>query len=124
MECSVLNAHLIGKNIVPSPSCICGGFESPYHFLFVCPKYTVARNMYLPNNITNYTTHDLLFGKKSEPVSEMKDSFYRCKTSSLNQVGSWIPLDERFCPSPNLRHHLHLFMIITFTRGYLSLGSG
>ena len=43
-----------------------------------------------------------------------------------NQVGSWITLDERFCPSPKMRHHLHLFIIITFTftRGYLSLGSG
>ena len=34
MECSSLNSHLFRKNIVPSPSCICGGFESPYHFLF------------------------------------------------------------------------------------------
>ena len=61
MECSTLNAHLYRKNIVPSPSCICCGFESPYHFLFVCPKYTVARDMFLLKNLTNYTTHDLLF---------------------------------------------------------------
>ena len=54
---------------------------------------------------------------------KMKDSFYKCKTLSSNQVGSWMPLAERFCPSPKLRHHLHLFMIIFFTRGYLSLGS-
>ena len=52
-----------------------GGFESPYQFLFVCPKYTVARNMYLPNNRTNYTTRDLLFGKESEPVSENERLF-------------------------------------------------
>ena len=127
MECSALNAHFYGKNIVPCPSCICGGFESPYHFLFVCPKYTVARNMYLPNNLTDYTTHDLLFGKESEPVSENETLFLQVQDFIIkNQVGSWIPLDERFCPSPKIRHHLHLFIIITFTftRGYLSLGSG
>ena len=74
MECSALNAHLYRNNIVPSPSCICGGFENPYHFLFVCPKYTVAKNMFFPNNLTNYTTQDLLLGKEREPVSEKKDS--------------------------------------------------
>ena len=35
MECSSLNSHLFRKNIVPSPSCICGGFESTYHFFKV-----------------------------------------------------------------------------------------
>ena len=75
MECSALNARLYRKNTVPIPSCICGGFESPYHFLFVCPKYTVARNMSLPSNLTNYTTRDLLFGKESEPVSENERLF-------------------------------------------------
>ena len=63
-------------------------------------------------------------GLKVNQFLKMKDSFYRCKTSSLNQAGSWIPLAERFCPSPKLRHHLHLFMTITFTHGYLLLGSG
>ena len=29
MECSSLNAHLYKKKIVPSPTCACGGFESP-----------------------------------------------------------------------------------------------
>ena len=68
MECSALNSHLYRKNIVPSPSCICGGFESPHHFLFVCSRYNAARNRYLPNNLMNYSTHDLLFGKENEPV--------------------------------------------------------
>ena len=124
MECSALNAHLYRENIVPSPSCICGGFESPYHFHFVYPKCTVARNMFLPNNLTNYTTHDPYLGRKVNQFLKMKYSFYWCKTLPSNQVGSWIPLAVRFCPSPKLRHHLHLFMIIIFTRGYLSLGSG
>ena len=69
MECSALNSHLYRKNIVPSPSCICGGFESPHHFLFVCSIYNAARNRYLPNNLMNYSTHDLLFGKENEPRS-------------------------------------------------------
>ena len=40
MECSSLNSHLYSKNIINSPSCSCGGFESAYHFFFVCPIYT------------------------------------------------------------------------------------
>ena len=39
MDCSSLNAHLYRKNIVLSPSCSCGGFESAYHFFFKCPNY-------------------------------------------------------------------------------------
>ena len=31
--------------------------------------------MYLLNNPMNYTTHDLLFGKESEPVSENERLF-------------------------------------------------
>ena len=34
LECSSLNAHLYRKNIVPEPTCQCGGFESSYHFFF------------------------------------------------------------------------------------------
>ena len=43
---------------------------------------------------------------------------------AVNQVGSRIPLAERICPSPKLRHHLHLNVIIYFTREYMLLGSG
>ena len=32
MGFSKLNSHLYSKNIVPSPSCACGVFESCYHF--------------------------------------------------------------------------------------------
>ena len=69
LECSSLNSHLYKKNIVPSPSCLCSGFGSSNHFLLVCPRYTVARNLYfkLPNDLSNFTTHDLLFGKDNEP---------------------------------------------------------
>ncbi|MEW8546433.1 MAG: reverse transcriptase domain-containing protein, partial [Candidatus Thiodiazotropha sp.] len=55
MECSSLNSHLYRKNIVPSPSCLCGGFESSAHFFFTCPRYTPARNRYLPNDLDNFT---------------------------------------------------------------------
>ena len=34
MECSSLNSDLFRKNIVPSPSCSCGGFESAFHFSY------------------------------------------------------------------------------------------
>ena len=37
MECSSLNAHHYRKNIVPSPTCSGGGFESTCHF-FPVPK--------------------------------------------------------------------------------------
>ena len=43
MACSSLNSDLYRKNIVPSPSCACGGFESAYHFFFICPKYNATR---------------------------------------------------------------------------------
>ena len=35
MQCSSLNADLYRKNIIPSPSCSCGGFESANHFFYV-----------------------------------------------------------------------------------------
>ena len=66
MECSSLNSHLYHKNIVDSPSCLCGGFESAYHFLFVCPRFAAARNSYIPSNLHNYSTRDLLFGCESK----------------------------------------------------------
>ena len=47
MECSSLNSHLYSKNIINSPSCSCGGFESAYHFFFICPIYRHTRIIYL-----------------------------------------------------------------------------
>ena len=32
------------KNKIESPKCACGLPEDSYHFLFVCPNYTLARN--------------------------------------------------------------------------------
>ena len=58
MECSSLNAHLYKKNIVPSPSCLCGGFESTYHYFFKYPNYSLIRSRYLPNNLNEFSTND------------------------------------------------------------------
>ena len=84
MECNAFNSHLYPKNIIPSPSCICGGFESPYHFLFVCSRYNAVRNRYLPNNLMNYFTHDLLFGKKNEPVPDNETLFLQVQDFIIN----------------------------------------
>ena len=62
MGCSSLNSDLYHKNIVPSPSCSCGGFESAYHFFFTCSKYNDIRHTYLPNNLHNLDTRQLLHG--------------------------------------------------------------
>ena len=71
MECSTLNAHLYGKNIVPSPSCTCGAFESPYHYFFHCPRYVNIRETYLHSYLESHNTHELLYGK--EPVSAQEN---------------------------------------------------
>ena len=70
MECSSLNAHLYSKNIVPTPSCECGAFESPYHYLFHCPRYNAIRERYLHSYLESHNTHDLLNGKESSSDSE------------------------------------------------------
>ena len=63
MQCSSLNADLYCKNIIPSPSCSCGGFESAHHFFYVCPQLTAVRERYLGDALRNHTTHVLLCGK-------------------------------------------------------------
>jgi len=47
MECSSLNSHLYQKNIVDSPSCVCGSIETSEHFLFHCPRYNISRQRYI-----------------------------------------------------------------------------
>ena len=65
MECSSLNSHLYRKNIVPTPSCECGSFESPYHFLFQCSRHAAIRDTYLHNYLDSRTTREILYGKES-----------------------------------------------------------
>ena len=75
MECSSLNAHLYRKNIVPSPSCSCGGFESVYHFFFECPNYADIRTRYLPNNLKDLNTNQLLCGIPNATVTDNETLF-------------------------------------------------
>ena len=77
LECSSLNAHLYRKNIEPEPTCQCGGFESSYHF-FVCPIFVGARSRYLPANLNNLTTSDLLFGMENKNKNT-KTRHYLCR---------------------------------------------
>ena len=77
MACSSLNSDLYRKNIVPSPSCACGGFESAYHFFFICPKYNATRERYLEALLRNHTTHDLLFGKDTATDEENEALFLK-----------------------------------------------
>ena len=63
MGCSSLNSHLYTKNIVPSPSCACGEFESCYHFFLHCPRYANIRNTYLSGYLHTHSVPELLHGK-------------------------------------------------------------
>ena len=75
MACSSLNSDLYRKTIVPSPSCACGGFESAYHFFFICPNYNVTRERYLEALLRNHTTHELLFDKDTSTDEENEALF-------------------------------------------------
>ena len=85
LDCSSLNAHLYRKNIIDSPSCSCGGFESAYHFLFTCPNYNGPRNAYLPNDLQNYSTSDLCTARNSCPNKIMGPYSWRYRNSLSNQ---------------------------------------
>ena len=63
MQCSSLHANLCRKNIIPSPSCSCGDFESAHHSFYVCPQLTAERERYLGDTLINNTMHELLCGK-------------------------------------------------------------
>lgn len=53
------------------------GFESAHHFLFNCPRYTIARNTYLPDNLHHYSTRDLLFGCDSKTDEQNEAIFLK-----------------------------------------------
>ncbi|MCG8113232.1 MAG: reverse transcriptase domain-containing protein, partial [Candidatus Thiodiazotropha taylori] len=77
LGCSSLNADLYRKNIVPSPSCACGGFESAYHFFFVCPRLAHIRRRYLPDTHLNYTVKDFLHGNQNLTIQENERIFLK-----------------------------------------------
>ena len=91
MQCSSVNADLYRKNIIPSPSCLCGDFESAHHFFYVCPQLTAVRERYLGDAIRNHTAHELLCGKpeftNNENVSLfLKVQDFMVKKKDLNNM--------------------------------------
>ena len=40
-----------------------------FFFFFICPNYSNARNLYLPSNLNDLNTHQLLHGKPDVPDS-------------------------------------------------------
>ena len=79
------------KKIIDSPLCSSGGFESAYHFVFTCPNYNDPRNAYLPIDLHNYSTNDLLHGR--EQFSEQDNE------SLFLKVQEYIIKSERFRPT-------------------------
>ena len=72
---SSLNSDLQRKNIVPSPFCRCGVFESRNHFFYTCPLYSLDRLRYLPDNLDNLTSNELLFGCENQS-DEFNESLF------------------------------------------------
>ena len=70
LGCSSLNADLCRKNIVPSPTCACGGFESAYHFFFVCPMLAHFRRWYFSGSLLSYTVKSFLYGSQTRTFQE------------------------------------------------------
>ena len=66
MKYRSLTSHHYSKNSINSPSRTCGGFESAYHFFFICPIYRHTRNTYVISDVLQtYNTHELLYGKET-----------------------------------------------------------
>ena len=62
------------------------GFESAHHFLFTCPRFAAARNTYLPRNLHNYSTRDLLFGSESKSDQQNEAIFLRVQDYLINST--------------------------------------
>ena len=61
MERSSFNSYLFKKTkttLVASITCVCGGFENPYHLFFICPRYAGTR-------ILNYQIFLILTAEKN-----------------------------------------------------------
>ena len=58
MECSSLNAHLYSEYSVPTPTCDCGAFESPYHYLLHYPRYNAIRERYYSKYLDSHNAHE------------------------------------------------------------------
>ena len=66
----------IGKTLYLTPSVhACRVFESHNHFFFACPLYSLNRLRYLPANLDNLTSNDLLFGRENQS-DEFNESLF------------------------------------------------
>ena len=79
---------LVQENIVPEPTCQFGGFETSYHFFFICPIFLDTRSRYLPSILNNLTARDLLFDMENKTNHE-NEAFFM-------QVQEFIVESERF----------------------------
>ena len=53
------------------------GFESAYHFFFICPNYALTRERYLEALFRNHTTHELVFCKDTSADKENEAPFLK-----------------------------------------------
>ena len=65
--CSSLNYHLFCKNIINDELCVCGNREDTKHFLFVCPRFQMQRQIMVHKllSMCNISLHVLLYGDNS-----------------------------------------------------------
>lgn len=65
--CSSLNYHLFCKNIINDELCVCGNREDTNHFLFVCPRFQMQRQIMVNKllSMCNISLHVLLYGDNS-----------------------------------------------------------
>ena len=69
------------KKIKKDPSCSCGDFESVYHLFFQCPNYADIRTRYLPNNLKDLNTNQLLCGMPNATVTDNETLSVKCRNS-------------------------------------------
>ena len=63
-NCSILNEHLLSKNIISDPYCACGAIESTKHIFFECQRYNRIRTVML-TQLARYgvlNVSNILFG--------------------------------------------------------------
>ena len=93
INCSALNAHLLIRNLVESPNCICGITETVSHFLLDCPRHTTIRQqlffslLYIAETIS---LNLFIFGSFNLNNEENKAAF--------KSVHTFIIKSKRFTP--------------------------
>ena len=86
--CADLRASLLQAGIRVSIQTL----RATYHFLFTCSNYNTQRNAHLPDDLHNYSTNDLLYGREQLSEQDNESLFLR--------VQEFIVKSERFRP-PN-----------------------